>query len=223
VASETGVKIKQADWNQLQEALRDATDKYRSSTDPGVQREAWVIALRGICNFLREYNDGGIGPAVMITELLGDLSDIHEGRCPARLKPAEGKPKRTTPDNAIADLATAAAMIDFLIDAGDSKDAAARQIAKLATDLGRALPKSQHRGKRRDNAQATPGHVRLLNWRTQLKRSKKGHPSYQLARELYDFWRRHRDDYMKTHKANFREAAEAMIGTWTDMIKPKKV
>ena len=148
MASEPVIMIAEADWNQFQGALRDATVKYRSSTDPAVQREAWVIAVSGICKFLREYNDGGIGPAVMITELLGDLSDIHEGRCPARLKPAEGKPKRTTPDNAIADLATAAAMIDFLIDAGDSREAAAKRIAKLATDLGRALPKSQHRGKR---------------------------------------------------------------------------
>ena len=29
--------------------------------------------------------------------------------------------------------------------------------------------------------------------------------------------------YMATNKANFREAAEAMISAWTNMIKSKKV
>lgn len=210
------VEIEAADWDRFWQAVEQAADTYRSSVEPADQRAAWVAALEAICHLLRDYHDGHIRPVFMLTELRGDLEDLDEGRAPAQLLPRKGQKGRRTLNRDIADLATAAAMIDFLVESGEVLDQAARHVAKFATAIGAAMPKSQTRQNRaQDGGRAL--HLQLIDWRKRLRSAKKGDARYEHARQYYDIWRSAYDHKRKVDQMSGREAAASLLLQWQEM------
>ncbi|OYX99169.1 MAG: hypothetical protein B7Y80_11670 [Hyphomicrobium sp. 32-62-53] len=209
------VGIEASDWDMLDQRLLRAAISLRVANDEGAQREAWAEALIATLDFLRNYQDR---PPVnqMFVELIGALGDLNEGRQPASLRPSAIKPRRSRSNKAIMDQASAVAMIDALVRAGDDEHTAGTRIATLAVSLGCELPNPQHRS----GKDQTPDHVRLLNWRKELGRAGRD-PRYAIARDLRLFWRRRLKDYVAKHGCDPKSGAEAMIEMWTCLHRPK--
>ena len=201
------ISIDTDQYRQFLTTLDAATLKYRSSSDPDVQREGWSDAIVAISDFLGQLPDADAGRLHILTELIGDLGDLNEGRHPSRLMPSKGTPQRRTANVAMADLATAAALIEFLIAGGLSEEQAARRVAKVARGIGSALPKQTTKSNRAD-------HKRLLDWRARLRSANPGDPRFSGAREIYESWhdahRRHRDLY----RLSELEAAHDSLKMW---------
>jgi hypothetical protein len=212
------VEIEAADWSRLWQELQKSAHKYRSSSAPADQRAAWAQALEAICNFLRDYHDDGIEPVIMLTDLLGALGDLEDGRSPAPLLPTQGSRGRRRVNRDVADLAAASAMIDMLVEAGDSEEQAARRVARLAQAAGAALPMAQRRARRTQEGER-PVHDRLLDFRARLRSAKKTDLSFQLTREIYDIWKGVYAQYRQGRQMNPRDAAEAVLKIWSEMIK----
>ncbi len=196
-----------------------ATLKYRTSANPEVQREGWSDVIVAISDFLGQLPDADVGPLHILTDLIGDLGDLNEGRRPPRLMPSKWTPKRRTTNVAIADYATAAALIEMLIAGGLSEEQAACRVARVAGAIGAALPKNI---KKRGRQSERPDHERLLDWRARLRSAKAKDPKFSVAHQIYKFWR----DMYRQHKERYRlseiDAAEDILKMWPG-LKGKKV
>jgi hypothetical protein len=208
--------VEAADWDKLEQRLQSAQSHYRSAKNSSEQREAWAEALCAVSDLLRDYQNS-IPIIQMFTELVGGLGDLNEGRHPSSLRPNQNKPRRSRPNKAIADQASAVAMIDGLLLAGVDEQTAGKRIAELAERLGCELPNAQ----RRQGKDRTSDHVRLLNWRKEVGRAQ-ADPRYKMACEIRDYWREQRNEYAQKHRCDPKASAEAMIKFWSALHKPKR-
>ena len=200
-------------YEKLLQALDVATSRYRSSPDPGIQRKAFMATIVAISNFLRKMPKGNIAHVQMLTELLDDLTDLHEGRRSTRLIPASVKPARRQQNSVETDLATGAACIDFFVMAGLSEDDAARRVSTHMRSIGAALPGQKSKSDRQD-------YKRLLDWRARLRSAKSTNAKYQTARMVYDLVLDSRDAFKKVDKLKF---AEFYLSDIWGTLKGKKV
>lgn len=172
-----------------------------------------MAAIVAICNFHRAMPGANIATVQMLTELLADLTDVHEGRRPKRLSPTISQPARRTENSVEADLATGAACIDLFVMAGFSEDDAARRVTTHMRSIGAALPRQKSKSDRQD-------YKRLLDWRARLRSANPTSAKYQTARKIYDDFLNNRHQYKDVDRLKF---AEFMLTDIWGGLKGKKV
>ncbi len=182
-------------YNQLLEAQRTAAEKYRSTHDPSVKREAWLELLLATMKFMTTMPNANIGAHHMITELLGCLGDVDEGRTSPLLKPANKKPKRTDTNLNVAEQGVAAALVDILHNnrQGLPLPDAAKRAVRISEKCGLSLPKQI--GPEKGNNRSWKS---LINWRKRMNAAKADDPTYDVAKASYHH-------IMKVHRSNQEE------------------
>lgn len=201
------------EYRALISKLTEAATRFRSGDNPAEKRLAIADIIIAVMELVRsDPDDADVGVLAPLHDLLGALGDLNDGVQPRLLRKSDLGSARRKDNVYQRDMGAMSAMVDLLVNTGESEKAAARRVVRKAKKIGIGLPDQTQ------NSQTQPWES-LLNYRGRLRSAKEDDPKFAQAHSVYRTWRELHGQICAEDKLHPDKAAEIVfeIG-WPELM-----
>ncbi len=129
------------EYRALISKLTEAATRFRSGDDPAEKRLAIADIIIAVMELVRsDPDDADVGVLAPLHDLLGALGDLNDGVQPRLLRKSDLSSARRKDNVYQRDMGAMSAMVDLLVNTGESEKAAARRVVRKAKKIGIGLP-----------------------------------------------------------------------------------